>query len=310
MLMRITLAVLSAWLAACSPVELLNKASSNSHYERITNVAYGADERQVLDIYRAVMPLPSRPLVVFFYGGGWRKGDKEHYEFVASALTQSGITVVIPDYRLWPDVTFPAFVEDAAAAVSWTARNSDTIGASADAIFLMGHSAGAHIASLVALDSSYLAANSGTDISIRAWIGLSGPYDFLPIGESYLEDVFPEPNRERSQPVNFVTPGAPPALLIHGTGDSTVRIENSRSLLDRLRDEGVSARLQTYDGVGHVRVVVALAPPLEFLANTLQDSRDFIVELLDAGTALQRAVVKHEQSPHRSATPVGIEEHD
>ncbi len=231
-------------------------------------------------MYRPETRLPSAPLVVFFYGGGWRRGDKDNYEFVASALTEAGITVVIPDYRLFPDVTFPAFVEDAAAAVAWSVRNAGNLGVSTDAVFLMGHSAGAHIASLVALDRSYLARASDSEVSIRAWVGLSGPYDFLPIEWSYLQEVFPEPLREQSQPVNFVTSGAPPALLIHGTDDSTVRIDNSLSLLNRLHAEGVAARLERYEDVGHIGVMLALAPPLDFMADTLQDSRDFILEAL------------------------------
>ena len=203
-----------------------------------------------------------------------------HYEFVASALTRAGFPVIIPDYRLFPDVTFPAFVEDGAAAVTWAVRNADELGISTDAVFLMGHSAGAHIASLVALDQSYLSRHSDPEISIRAWIGLSGPYDFLPIEGGFLLDVFPEPSRDQSQPVNYVTSTAPPALLIHGTGDTTVRIENSKSLASRLHEQGVAARLETYDGVGHVGVMLALAPTLDFLADTLQDSRDYILELL------------------------------
>ena len=279
-LARFAAAVTVVLLAGCSPLELLNQTSPDRHYERIADVAYGEEPRQILDIYRPAAPLPSEPLVVFYYGGGWRSGEKDNYEFVASALTEAGITVVIPDYRLYPDVTFPAFVDDAAAAVAWSVENADRIGISPDAVFLMGHSAGAHIASLVALDPSYLDRNSDTAVSIRAWVGLSGPYDFLPIEWSYLQDVFPEPLRDQSQPVNYVTADAPPTLLIHGVDDSTVRIDNSLSLLGRLQAEGVAARLERYEDLGHVSVMLALAPPLDFLADTLQDSRDFILETL------------------------------
>jgi acetyl esterase/lipase len=280
MLRLITVAALGILLAGCSPLQLLNQTSTDRHYERSADIAYGPESRHLLDVYRPRQPLDARPLVVFFYGGAWRSGAKENYEFVASALTDAGITVVIPDYRLFPDVAFPAFVEDAAAAVSWAVRNADELGVSTDAVFLMGHSAGAHIASLVALDSSYLSKHPDPQVSIRAWIGLSGPYDFLPIDRGFLLDVFPEPAREQSQPVNYVTADAPPALLIHGTGDKTVRIENSQSLADRLHEEGVAARLTAYEGVGHVSVMLALAPTLDFLADTLQDSRDYILESL------------------------------
>ena len=289
-LTRFAAAATLALLAGCSPLELLNQTSPDRHYERTANVAYGAESRHVLDIYQPETRLPSAPLVVFFYGGGWRSGDKDNYEFVASALTEAGITVIIPDYRLFPDVTFPAFVEDAAAAVSWSVDNAQELGVSTDAVFLMGHSAGAHIASLVALDRSYLARVSETEVSIRAWVGLSGPYDFLPIEWSYLQDVFPEPIREQSQPVNFVSAAAPPALLIHGTDDTTVRIDNSQSLLGRLHGEGVPARLLSYEDVGHVGVMLALAPPLDFLADTLKDSREFILETLAENSALTAQV--------------------
>jgi acetyl esterase/lipase len=280
MLKPLTIAAVGVLLAGCSPLTLLNQTSPDRHYEREADIAYGPESRHVLDVYRPLEALPSRPLVVFLYGGAWRSGDKDNYEFVASALTEAGITVVIPDYRLFPDVTFPAFVEDAAAAVSWSVRNADELGISTDAVFLMGHSAGAHIASLVALDSTYLAGSEEPEVSIRAWIGLSGPYDFLPIESGFLLDVFPERSRDQSQPVNYVSPAAPPALLIHGTGDTTVRIENSLSLVNRLSEQGVAARLATYDGVGHVSVMLALAPPLDFLADTLQDSRAYILEML------------------------------
>ena len=280
MLKTLTIAAVGVLLAGCSPLTLLNQTSPDRHYERTADIAYGPEPRHALDVYHPVEALPSRPLVVFFYGGAWRSGAKENYEFVASALTEAGITVVIPDYRLFPDVAFPAFVEDAAAAVSWSVRNADELGISTDAIFLMGHSAGAHIASLVALDPSYLAGQPDPTVSIRAWIGLSGPYDFLPIESGFLLDVFPEDSRDQSQPVNYVSAAAPPALLIHGTGDTTVHIENSESLANRLREEGVAARLTTYDGVGHVSVMLALAPTLDFLADTLQDSRAYILEML------------------------------
>lgn len=269
-----------AWLAACSPFTLLNSASPDEHFERFSDIAYGTEARQVLDIYRPRTPLANTPLVIFFYGGGWNDGAKEDYEFVASALTEDGMTVVIPDYRLYPEVTFPAFVEDGAAAVAWTIRNAERYGASRDAVFLMGHSAGAHLAASLALDRRYLERLELGPEMLSGLIGLSGPYDFLPIEDGYLLKVFPEATHNDSQPVNFVTPGAPPTLLIHGDDDDIVVIDNSNSLARRLRDAGVRVTLKPYTGVGHARVVAALAPRLEFLAATLEDSRTFILEIL------------------------------
>jgi len=267
-------------LSSCGGTALLNAVSANRHYVLSRDVSYGDEPRQTLDVYRAAEPLPEAPLVVFFYGGGWNSGSKKSYEFVASALGKAGYTVVIPDYRLYPQETFPAFVEDGAEAFAWIVSNAADYGADPGQIFLMGHSAGAHIAALLALDERYLQAAGTGPHSIRGLIGLSGPYDFLPLDAGYLEDVFPEPLREQSQPVNFVSDDAPPTLLIHGTEDRRVRIRNSESLTSALEAEGVPVELKRYEGVGHARVVAVMAPPLGFLGSTLEDCLAFMRDIL------------------------------
>ena len=272
---------LLAAAVAGSPMDLLNSASPDEHYRLTADVAYGDDERQRLDVYEPVVGGPPGPLVVFFYGGGWRNGDKDNYEFVASALTAAGMTVVIPDYRLYPDVRFPAFIEDGATAVAWSMQNANRFGADANAVFVMGHSAGAHIAATLAYDRRYMNAEPVAQ-EIAGFVGLSGPYDFLPFSFDYLDSLFPEENRALSQPVNLVTPKAPPTLLIHGTADKTVRPSNSESLERKLRSNGVPVDLKTYDDIGHARVVAALAPPLDFLAGTLDDTVSFVDGIVSA----------------------------
>jgi acetyl esterase/lipase len=277
------LACLVSGLAACSALDVINHVSPDGSFTATRDIAYGDLPRQRMDIYRPVDADGDTPLVVFFYGGGWQEGSRSKYEFVASALTKSGIAVAIPDYRLYPAVTFPAFVEDGAAAVAWLVEHASDFAVDDNAVFVMGHSAGAHIAALIALDGTYLDAWGLPASKIRGLIGLSGPYDFLPIESGYLLDVFPAESRERSQPINFVSAEAPPTLLIHGTEDSTVRIANSRELHQQLRVHGVTVELKAYDGVGHARVVAAIAPPLGFLGDTLADSVAFIKRVLGAG---------------------------
>ncbi len=216
------------------------------------------------------------PLVVFFYGGGWRDGRKEDYEFVASSLTKAGFVVIIPDYRLFPEVVFPAFVEDGARAVSWALKNAGDYGASPDELFLMGHSAGAHIAALLSTDPHYLAEHGLDSAALRGFVGLSGPYDFLPIESGYLLEVFPEILRGASQPIRFVSADVPPTLLIHGTDDKVVLPANSERLAERLSELGVDVTLKLYKGAGHAEVVAALAPPLDFTGTTLEDVRKFL----------------------------------
>ncbi|MDX1499264.1 MAG: alpha/beta hydrolase [Woeseiaceae bacterium] len=273
---RIALLLCLLFVSGCSPLTLLSAVSSAEHYERSADIAYGPDPRQRLDVYRPLTAQPDAPLVVFFYGGAWRKGDKAEFRFVASSLTRAGYVVVLPDYRRFPEVRFPAFVDDGAAAVAWAAANAGAYGADPTRLYLMGHSAGAHIAALLALDDRYLEAAGLGSGAVAGLIGLSGPYDFLPIEDGYLTELFPEATRPASQPINFVHPGAPPALLIHGGDDDLVEAGNSERLAGRLMAEGVPVTLHNYAGVGHGRVVVALSPPLDFIAATLDDCIDFI----------------------------------
>ncbi|MBT8135773.1 MAG: alpha/beta hydrolase [Gammaproteobacteria bacterium] len=272
---RAAVVLLAVGLSGCSALALLSAASPNSSYQRFADISYGDSPSHRLDLYQPVDADTPPPVVVFFYGGGWRRGDKDKYEFVAASLTRAGYCAVLADYRTYPDVTFPAFIEDGAAAVAWTIANARRYGANGGRVYLMGHSAGAHIAALLALDERYLAAQ-GVAGSIAGLIGLSGPYDFLPLQPGYLNEVFPEATRNQSQPVNFVSDRAPPVLLVHGTGDTVVLPRNSRRLAQRLQQNGVPVTLRLYDGVGHARVAAALAPPLDFIAGTLEDSIAFI----------------------------------
>jgi len=266
----------AAAVSGCSPVTAVNALSPSAHYERLADVAYGPERRQSMDVYRPRDEAPDAAVVLFFYGNGWREAAKADFEFVASALTRAGMIVLIPDYRVYPEVAFPAFVEDGALAVAWAAEHIDGVADGARPLFLMGHSAGAQIAALLALDERYLDALEGPAPPVAGFIGLSGPYDFLPLESGYLEQVFPEDTRPLSQPIEFVTERAPRTLLIHGTSDRRVLPEHSERLAQRLADAGVPVTLKFYDGSGHIRVVAAMAPPLQFIADTLADCIEFI----------------------------------
>ena len=274
--MAVLILAATAALSGCRPVTAINVLSPSAHFERLADVAYGAERRQSMDVYRPVDEAPDAPVVVFFYGNGWREAAKADFEFVASALTGAGMVVLIPDYRVYPEVAFPAFVEDGARAVAWAAEHIDGVADGERPLFLMGHSAGAQIAALLALDDSYLDALERPAPPVAGFIGLSGPYDFLPLESGYLEQVFPEDTRPLSQPIEFVTARAPRTLLIHGTDDRRVLPEHSERLARRLEDAGVPVTLKFYDGTGHIRVVAAMAPPLQYIADTLADCIEFI----------------------------------
>ncbi|HKK53107.1 MAG TPA: alpha/beta hydrolase, partial [Myxococcota bacterium] len=245
---------------------------------RTQDIRYGDAERQALDVFtpdEAPEDGARRAVIVFFYGGSWQRGSKESYRFVASQLAERGLVVVLPDYRLHPEVHFPAFVHDAADAVAWALEHASEYGGDPERVFVMGHSAGAHLAALVHYDERFLD-QAGADRDPCGFIGLSGPYDFLPLVSPNLKKIFPSGSREESQPVRFVDGGEGPALLIHGMQDDTVKPRNSASLAEAVRQAGGQADLRIYDDLGHVATLLSLWEPLDFVAPTLEDVLGFI----------------------------------
>lgn len=270
----VMLALTAFCLEGCTSLQLLNATVSHWGYSRITNIAYGPDPRQKLDVYLPTKMVPDAKVVIFFYGGSWRDGSKTDYRFVAKALTSRGFIVVLPDYRLYPAVIFPAFVQDGAAAVRWVRDNIGSYGGDTNHIFLMGHSAGSHIAALLTLDASYLKAVGLDRNVIRATATLSGPYDFTP--NPWDRPVFGMPTNDTAinpkiEPINFVNGKEPPMLLVQGLRDKIVSPSNAVNLAARIRHAGGQVDCITYANRGHASVVVALASPYHWLAPVLDD---------------------------------------
>lgn len=245
----------------------------------VSGAAYGPDPRQRLDLWRAARAGTARqPVLVFFYGGGWNTGERRHYGFAARAYASLGFTVVVPDYRLVPAIHFPAFVEDGAAALRWVADEAANHGGDPTRILLAGHSAGAHIAALVALDPGYAAAAGIDARAIRGVAGLAGPYDFFPFDVPASIDAFARaPDPRLTQPVHFARRDAPPLWLATGTADTVVRPRNSQALVAALQAAGASAEYRDYAGLNHAEVVMALAKPFRRKAPVLAESAAFLM---------------------------------
>ncbi len=259
-----------AALAGCSAPDLVNALTPRDGSAVRRDVAYGEDPRRRLDVYLPNDAAADAPIVVFFYGGNWQSGDRGDYRFVAQAFASRGYVTVVPDYRLYPSALFPSFLQDAAAAVAWTHANLAAPGVERP-IFLVGHSAGAYIAVMLTLDERWLE-RAGAAGAVRAAAGLAGPYDFLPLRDLALMEIFgPEDGRPATQPINYVDGAEPPLLLIAGDADTTVRPANTLRLAARIAERGGAVETRIYEGVGHVKLVAAFANPLRGLAPVLDD---------------------------------------
>ena len=266
--------------AACSKAAFLaaNVPAAFGPYKRRANIRYGTDAQHRLDVYipdkSAAAP---RPLIVFWHGGRWSFGDKAEYRFVGAALAELGYVTVVPNYRHFPEVLMPGFMDDAAQAAAWAIAHAADFGADPNRPYLMGHSAGAHMAALLSLDSRYFAATGRPVPRIAGLIGLSGPYDFLPLREPDVQAIFgPPPLYADSQPINFVRPDAPPALLVHGLKDTQVWPKNSRNFATALSAQGVAVTLKLYPKLSHADTVAALSAPARGRARTLADIEAFV----------------------------------
>ena len=266
-------------LSGCSPLSLVNAVSPGGSDRSVASVAYGANPRQTLDIYRPEGGAGKAPVIVFFYGGNWVSGERADYAFVGRALAARGFVVVIPDYRLYPQVRYPDFLVDSARAVAWTERKIAAYGGDPKKIFAMGHSAGAYNAAMLALDSRLLRAQGSDPSHLRGWIGMAGPYNFLPVQNPTTRPVFWYPDTPPdSQPINHVSRNAPPALLIAANNDDTVNpARNTGAMGDKLRSAGVPVREVYYDRVNHASLVATLSSSLlRRLAPTLDAIEQFV----------------------------------
>ncbi len=269
-------------VAACSPLRIFNNVMPKDAGSQVVRrgAAYGADPRQKLDIYAPkVASARAWPVIVFIYGGSWNSGIREGYGFVGRALASQGFLVVIPDYRLVPDVRYPAFLEDNAAAVRWVMAHAGEYHGDPQRLIIAGHSAGAYDAAMLAYDPRWLGAARAM---LRGFIGLAGPYDFLPSKvKSAIAAFGAVADPATAQPVYYVRPGGPggpPALLCTGDKDNIVDPNNSDKLAVKLQAAGIPVERQRYPRVGHVGLVTAIAEPFRSHAPVLEDMARFARE--------------------------------
>ena len=268
----------SLLLSACTTLglEVANIPAKWSHNTIVKNIAFGDDPLQKLDVYvPAKQKDTSKPVIVFFYGGRWESGSKDMYAFIGNKLANQGFVTVIADYRKYPQVRFPVFVQDGAKALAWVDEHIQAYGGDPHRIFVAGHSAGAHIGALLTADERYLNAVGKDRSLIKAFVGLAGPYDFVPQADD-LKKMFAPPERySQMQVTTFIDGSEPPMLLLWGSDDEEVARSNLDALVATCHQKGVPVESKIYPGVGHVDI---LANQIWFYpgsATALQDMTQF-----------------------------------
>jgi acetyl esterase/lipase len=267
----------AALVVSCGGIAftVANVPALRGNFDRRADIPYGTGARQKLDVYTP-KHAADRPVIVFWYGGGWENGQKSQYRFVGAALANAGYVTVLPDYRLYPEARFPAFVEDGADALAWVVSHAHEIGGDPRRIYVAGHSAGAHLAAMLAYDRSQLERVGLAADTVRGFIGLSGPYALDPNNDTYRA-IFAAPYCLTDwQPVQLAKAGAPPALLIHGESDQVVFIGHARKMAAALQGLGVPVTLRTYPERGHRDTVAAFAKAAPHKLPVLEEIRGFI----------------------------------
>jgi len=260
-------------------IPLINASVPRRGYTMHPDLHYGPLPRQRLDLYAPDRRAAPAPVLLFFFGGSWQSGSKDIYRAFGQAFAAQGIVTAVADYRVYPEVKYPAFIEDGALAAAWLHANAAAHGGDPKRLILSGHSAGAYIAAMLALNAHYLQAANLTPKDIAGVIGIAGPYDFLPLKDPVLIDIFGGDRVTATQPIQYVRAGAPPMLLAHGTPDITVRAANSRRLAARLREAGNAVELVEYPGVGHLGILLSLARGLRRRTTLYADMLRFITSV-------------------------------
>ncbi len=265
-----------ASLSACAPRVLAERLLLGSHFEVTQDIPYAPGARQHLDVYRPRAGRRGAPVVVFLYGGRWQHGSKDEYRLLGDALTRRGVVAVVPDYRVYPQVRFPAWVEDAASAMRWTRDNIGRFGGDPDRIVLVGHSSGGHTAALLALDGRYLRAAGVPPETLRGVVALAGPVATEWTDADVQALMGPREGWPATYPLTYADGTGPPLLLLHGALDRVVSPGNSIRLAARIRERVGCARAIVYRGLDHAGIVVALAVPRFEIAPAFEEVMKFV----------------------------------
>lgn len=249
------MALMALMCTSCTQVKLasVNLTQFTFDGEVVRSRSYGDDPRQSLDIYLPEKKLSNEtwPVLMFVHGGRWSSGERTDYAFIGATFAQLGYIVVVPAYRLYPQVKLPGMMADIADAALWVNRNIGQYQAQMDNIFLMGHSSGAHMAAMLVSDERYLKAKGLKPDMFNAVVGLAGPYDFTPTAPDLVDLFGPESNFAQMKVTNFINGDEPPFYLAHGLRDELVLVGNMERLEDKIKQRGGTVQSKLYREMNH-----------------------------------------------------------
>jgi acetyl esterase/lipase len=279
-LLKVVISCLLIFNTSCAPIKLADFLSPYDNYQLSSEISYGLKKRQKLDIYKPMGRAIKEAIVIFIYGGGWRSGSRSDYRFIAQPFASKGYITIIPDYQLYPEVQFPVFVQDIAKAILWVHQEYKKENKEPK-IILVGHSAGAHIAALLALDERYFKEEAAPEKVLHGWVALAGPHAFNPLGTKRTKPIFEtfKNKIEQVKPVTFARADAPPGLLIHGGKDTTVYEKNSVLLKNAIKNKQGQITFRSLPGVGHIGILLSLAEDRLFTSDTKREIFKFIESL-------------------------------
>jgi acetyl esterase/lipase len=263
-----------------------NAQAHLSGHRRLRDLAYGPRESHRLDLYIPRRFVHPAPIVLFIYGGNWQMGSKKLYPFLAHTFTAAGYLVAIPDYRKYPEVRFPEFMHDIAAATAWLKQHVPQYGGNPAQLSLMGHSAGAQMALLLACDNRYLAAEGIHKCQLASVSGIAGPYAFTPCEDVYGDIFGLPPHCEPMHAHRHLDGSEPPTLLLHGRRDHLVPVANSRKLYREMRRAGSSVEIKLYDRMGHLDILARASRKLGREGIVARDLLGFLADKRSAAVAL------------------------
>jgi acetyl esterase/lipase len=229
----------------------------------VRDVPYGDDPAQKIDVYKTAGKTPA-PVVIFIHGGAWQYGDQKQLAAMGKVLADRGVVAFLIDYRKYPQVTYPAFVDDTVAALNWVMAHAAEYGGDPARVVVAGHSAGAHLTVIPFTDDTFRKKLAFDPMAIRGLVPISGPFVFAEVGEhaasqKELHNVMGgEEGYRKSEPIGYPRADLPPVLVMNGDKDDLTPLPQAERYAEALKAAGANVRFEKIAGTDHITVLLPL----------------------------------------------------